>query len=444
MAVQQRIQIPNNWAPRDYQLPVWEFMAGGGKRAACVWHRRAGKDMVAMNRTAIAVHKRVGMYWHMLPQAAQARKVIWDGIDKDTGTKFIDQAFPQELRLQTYKQEMKIEFRNGSIWQLCGSDNYDSLIGGNPLGVVFSEYSVAKPSAWEYIRPILAENNGWAMFLYTPRGKNHGHTLYAMAQENPDWFAELLTVNDTNAVPPARIDFERNSGMIEEMIQQEFYCSFHAAVVGSYYGKTISELDAKGQVTSVPHDPATIVHTTWDIGMDDQTAIWFIQVIPGGEVHVIDYIEDAGKDITFYLAALKADHRQAYLYGTHYVPHDFKARHISSGRSCFDIALEHGLNMQIIPRMKPIERVQPVRTLLPRCWFDKTRTEQGLDALRNYRREYDEDNNTFKSTPVHDWASHAADAFGHFAVGYTPEVTIKESYRPLPSFRGVEHGWMVA
>ena len=226
------VTIPNNWSPREYQLPLVGFLQGGGKRAVAVWHRRAGKDSVALNMTVCAAFQRVGTYWHMLPQQAQARKVIWDGIDRE-GRRMIDQVFPEVVRGgKASQQEMKISLVNGSMWQLCGSDNFDSLVGANPVGVVFSEYSVADPQAWDYIRPILAENGGWALFIYTPRGKNHGYRLLMSSREDDRWFSEILTVEDTGTIPMEAIDDERKAGMSEEMIQQEFFCSFHGLAIG--------------------------------------------------------------------------------------------------------------------------------------------------------------------------------------------------------------------
>ena len=151
-------QIPHDWRPRAYQMKLWEYLINGGKRAVAVWHRRAGKDSLSINWTAFAATQRKGIYWHMLPTQAQARKVVWDGIDK-AGRKIVDQAFPKELVARKSEQDMKIELRNGSIWQCVGSDYYDNLVGANPVGVVFSEYSIANPAAWDFIRPILAENN---------------------------------------------------------------------------------------------------------------------------------------------------------------------------------------------------------------------------------------------------------------------------------------------
>ena len=437
--------LPCNFLLRPYQFPVWEFFANGGLRAVSVWHRRAGKDLTALHRTAVEAFKRVGTYWHMLPEAAQGRKVIWDAIvENQSGkaVKLLEWVFPLEIRKKTYSQEMKIEFLNGSIWQLCGSDNYNSLIGSNPVGVVMSEFSIAKPSAWTYIRPILTENNGWAWFLFTPRGMNHGWDLWRMSQDNPDWFSEILTVDETVAIAGNLIQGERNAGMAEEMIQQEFYCSFEAAIVGSYYAKAIIDAEKAGRVTNVPYDPSCQVHTSWDIGVDDCTSIWFWQALPGGELHCIDYLEHSGEGVTYYLNELQ---KRPYAYGTDYVPHDFEARSFAAGgKSAADTARQHGRRLSVIPSMSPLDRIEASRAIIPRTWFDKTKTEEGRASLKNYRREWNEDRKTFMSTPVHDWSSHGSDAFGHFAVGYKAPTSVRlpTSKRPIGRPGIATSGWM--
>jgi len=423
------VSLPSNFSLRQYQTPVWQYFAGGGRRAVSVWHRRAGKDLTAIHRTAVESHKRIGTYWHMLPQQNQARKVIWDGIVYDQykkPQKIIDWAFPEAIREKTNVQEMKITLKCGSIWQLCGSDNYDSLVGSNPAGLIMSEYSVSKPSAWEYIRPILTENGGWAWFIYTPRGMNHGKTLFDMATENPDWFAEILTVRETQAITENAIQGERNSGMSEDMVDQEFYCSFEAAMVGAYYGKLMVEAQAAGRIRDVPHDPALPVHTSWDIGVHDHTSIWLWQVLPGGETHAFDYIEGTGQGIDYYLGLLAAPERAKYSYGTDYVPHDFKGRSFAANaKSPYMIAEAHGRRMEVIPKMDPTQRVTASRVLIPKTYFDQVKCKLGLDALRNYSRKWDPERRSFLNTPDHDWASHPADSFGHFAVGYQPKVKFR-------------------
>lgn len=235
-----RITIPNDWAARPYQRPTYNNFGFGKKyqRAACVWHRRAGKDSMGLNLTAREMFKRVGTYWHLFPEQAQARKAIWNGVDKK-GRRILEQVFPGFLKTVSTRrphgvvkrvsgQEMLIELVNGSIWQMAGSDNYDSLVGSNPVGVVFSEYSIANPLAWDYIRPILLENGGWAIFIYTPRGRTHGYQLFSMALKNDDWIAERLTYQDTGALTDADIQSERDSGMSDNKIKQEYFCDFEA------------------------------------------------------------------------------------------------------------------------------------------------------------------------------------------------------------------------
>jgi hypothetical protein len=192
-----------------------------------VWHRRAGKDSATLNMTARDMFQRVGTYWHLFPEQTQARRAIWNGID-GSGRRIVDQFLPPEVRKRRSDQEMLIETVNGSMWQMAGSDNYDSLVGSNPVGVVFSEWSLANPEAWEYIRPIIVENNGWALFIYTPRGRNHGHRTYQNALSSDGWFAERLTVDDTGLIAPQQIQDEREAGMSESKVRQEFFCSFEA------------------------------------------------------------------------------------------------------------------------------------------------------------------------------------------------------------------------
>jgi len=251
--MQTEVTVPNDWAPRTYQLPFFKAMDNDINRACLVYHRRAGKDSMSLNFTAGKMIDRVGVYWHCLPKIAQARKALWNGIDAQ-GRKIIDQAFPLALRKRTNEQEMLIEFKNGSIWQLVGSDNYDAMVGSNPVGITFSEYSLADPNAWTYFRPMLAENGGWAVFIYTARGKNHGYTLYNMAKKSDKWFCELLTVNDTKrpsglpVIGPNIIQDERDEGMSEEMIQQEYFCSFEAQIPGAIYGKQMAAARDDGRI----------------------------------------------------------------------------------------------------------------------------------------------------------------------------------------------------
>jgi phage terminase large subunit len=415
-----RIRIPNEWEPRGYQLPVWTYFEKGGKRAALVWHRRAGKDSISLNLTAAAALQRVGVYWHMAPTHRQVRKIVWDGIDR-AGRRMINQAFPVPIRAKTNDQEMKIELKNGSIWQCVGSDNYDSLVGANPIGVVFSEYSLANPSSWDFIRPILAENGGWALFIYTPRGRNHGARLYEMAKHSEGWFAELLTVEDTKVIGPDVIESERSEmeklyGSLDDanaVINQEYFCSFDAALRGAYYGKLLERADKDRRICSVPYDPRHPVTTAWDLGIGDATAIWFVQQV-GREVRVIDYYESSGVGLDHYAKALK---ERDYVYGDHVFPHDAEHSELITGTTRIKALKGLGIKGRALPRYDVDDGIQAVRMLLPRCVFDRVKCERGLDALRHYQKEWDENRQMFKDKPLHDWASHAADAFRYLAHG---------------------------
>lgn len=250
------IILPNNWRPRGYQMPLWTYLENGGKRAVAVWHRRAGKDDVCLHRTACAVMEKPATYWHMLPEANQARKAIWEAVNPHTGKRRIDEAFPKEMRDSTREQEMMIRFRNGSTWQVVGSDNYDSLVGSPPYGVVFSEWALAKPDAWAYLRPILAENGGWALFIYTPRGENHGKTTYDFALTEDGWFAELLTAEETNVFTKETLEAERRElhsqygpSRGEALFRQEYFCSW----VEAFEGKAVyPEFNQKIHVSPKP------------------------------------------------------------------------------------------------------------------------------------------------------------------------------------------------
>jgi hypothetical protein len=351
----------------------------------------------------------------MLPQQSQGRKTIWDGIDRH-GRRMIDQAFPPPLRVSTNKQEMKIELKCGSIWQVVGSDNYNSLIGSNPVGVIFSEYSVADPSAWDYIRPILAENGGWAMFIYTARGRNHGATLYDMARQNEAWFAQILTVDDTGIMGPEVIEEERRSGMSEDMIAQEYYCSFQAAIVGAYYGRQMQDADKEGRITQVPYDPSVPVETWWDLGMRDTMSIWFVQRA-GPQIRLVDYYANSGEGLPHYAKVLQ---ERGYIYGRHIAPHDIEVREIGTGKSRREVAMALGIKFDVAPRLDVDDGIDAVRAMLPMCWFDAAKCALGIEAMRQYRKEWDDRNKVFHDHPLHDWTSHPADAFRTGAIARRP------------------------
>lgn len=419
-----RIRIPaSDWSPRDYQLPLWSKLEAGSKRIVACWHRRSGKDDIALHWTACAaITERVGTYWHLLPQANQARKAVWDAIDEYKGQRRIDLAFPKELREATREQDMLIRFKNGSTWQVVGSDNYDSLIGSPPIGVVLSEYAYSDPNAWAKIRPILDMNGGWAMFISTPNGRNHFHALYELGQKEPGWFAERLTVEDTGLLSKEQIDrirrelaAERGDEEADNIVRQEYFCNFDAAIRGSYYGNSIANLEAAGRIGVVPHEPRLPVITAWDIGVGDSTAIWFVQVV-GMELHIIDYYENSGVGVDHYARVLK---ERDYTYDYHVWPHDGDDREWANNASSRqDVGKALGIKpIRILKRASVDDGVNAVRILLPRCRFDRGRCERGIGALRQYQKRWDEKLRTYSSTPLHDWSSHGSDAFRYLAQG---------------------------
>lgn len=422
------LTIPNDWTPRPYQLPVLRYLQRTPRaRAVCVWHRRAGKDSFSLNYAAIAAHQQVGVYWHMLPAATQARKVIWDGIDK-AGRRMIDQAFPPQLRKSTNNHEMKIEFLNGSIWQAVGSDNYDSLIGTNPRGVIFSEYAVANPRAWDYLRPILAENEGWAIFISTPRGANHFHKLHKVAQSNDNWFSELLTATDTNAFPPEVIEEERATGMPEDMIQQEYFCSFDGGMEGAFFTREMTDL-FNNRHYPIPHDPASPVMTVWDIGVRDATAILILQRHPQtGNPVLIDYYEDRNKGLAHYISWLR---NQRYIYHCHYAPHDIEQREFTTASTRRETASRLGIEFDVTPNLPLAEGLQATRDFLNILHVNSSpdvaeQINRWRECLSAYKRVYDPVRAVYSDKPEHGWASHAADATRYAGLVWEPGLLDSE------------------
>ena len=347
------ITLPHNWRPRDYQIPMWRYMEHGGRRSVLLWHRRAGKDDNSLRYLASAAMEKTATYWYLLPKAVQVRRAIWEAVNPHTGKRRVIEAFPDAIVARTRDNEMTLTLANGSSVHFLGADNFDTLVGSPPYGIVFSEYSLTNPLSWAYLKPILEENGGWAIFNFTSRGRNHAATLYEYAAGEESWFAQRLPVTETS------------------------------------------------------------VFTAWDLGMDDSTAIWVAQCV-GREIHLIDYYEANGQPLAHY-----ADWVRGRGYGrpTHYLPHDARARELGTGKSREEVLA--GLDIGpvlVVPQQSVADGINAVRTILPRCWFDQIKCGAGAEALRNYRKEYDEKRKVFHDRPLHDWTSHAADAFRYLAL----------------------------
>lgn len=430
------VEIPYNWTPRPYQLKLFGYLEHGGKRAIAVWPRRAGKDDLALHWACVAAHRRVATYWHLLPEATQARKAIWDAVNPHSGKRRIDEAFPLELRSSTREQEMMIKFKNGSTWQVVGSDNYNSLVGSPPAGVVYSEWALANPLSWGYIRPILAENGGWALFIYTPRGRNHGAELYEAGLKNPEWFVQKMTAEETGHISKERLDKELQEYIAENgpemgkaLFNQEFYCSFDAANIGAVYADWVNTAENEGRLTAVAYDKNATVNTAWDLGFGDTTCIWFYQLIHD-EIHIIDCFESNGHDVKYYCDYLA---NKGYRYDKHYVPHDANHKLMAAGgRSIAQQALDYGVDMIVIPATSQANSIAATRKILGLCWFDEVKCEYGLKALRNYRFKFDNNTRVFSDVPLHDWSSNYSDAFE--IIGLTNVDTVYPKKKEEPKF----------
>lgn len=452
------IRLPNDFSPRAFQQRAYAYFDGGGTRACTVWPRRAGKDVGAMHHTAKAMHQAKGLYWHIYPTAEQARKVIWRGMAAG-GRRIMEWVFPKAIRKfpreWNPQGEMVVELKCGSVWSLMGSDKMD-IVGAGPTGVCLSEFALAKPTTWDLIRPMLRESSGrWAWIFSTPRGRNHLHKVYEQArQAGSGWFADLqtaLTVGLTYAStrrpgaeigPVEMMDEERLEGMPQELIEQEYMCSFEAALVGSFWGTALSLLASRGGLAPFTHD-AEDVFTGWDLGRTDDTVIWWWRFGPMG-VEVLDHYASHGQDVEHYFGVLEERAKtHGWKYRRHFLPHDARARTLASKVSVLDQFLSKfgtGL-VAMAPHLDLDDGIKAARSLLlkegtrihPRCSMlaDPARDCDGVEALRAYHRQWDEERRAFRESPVHDWSSHTADAFRYLSVSVEMARSMLPT-RPLP------------
>lgn len=378
--------------------------------------------------------QRPATYWHMLPQAAQARKAIWNAINPHNGKRRIDEAFPHEIRANTNDQEMFIRFKNGSNWQVVGSDNYNSLVGSPPAGVVYSEWALANPSARAYLRPIMLENGGWQMFVTTPRGKNHAFSTYQAAIRDPDAFSQMLTVYQTKLFTPEQIEKERQAycddfgeDMGNALFEQEYLCSFEAAIMGAFYARELADARADERIGNFPVDANFPVHTAWDIGRTDDTAIWFYQTTFDG-IRVIDYHASSLKDVDFYVDLLR---NKPYRVEWLTLPHDAKAKRLGMKRSVEEQLRDAGFKVRTLPALSVQDGIQAARKTFPSCYFHEDTCHDGLEALAQYRRKWDDEKKCFQKTPLHDWTSHCADAFRYLSMAWQENKRPDDTLVPM-------------
>src|SRR5436190_12506588 len=440
------ISVPQRgWQPRPHQQRLWNYLMRGGKRAVAVWHRRAGKDEVALHATAVAMLERPANYWYMFPRFTDARKGIWDAVNPHTGRRRIDEAFPQAMLSGRREHDMHLTAVNGSTFSVVGSDSVVSGggIGSSTAGIVFSEWSLANPSAWGYYRPILEENGGWAAWISTPGGRNHLLSMYQHAAKSPGWFAEILTIDDTNALTPEAVAealkeytaiYGQDAG--EAMFQQEMYCSFTAALLGTFYGREMADVRGDGRILDVEADDTKFVHTAWDLGVGDDTSIWWFQT-QGAQLVLLDHYASSGQGLEHYAEQIEARERaHGWRRGSAFVPHDAKVKEWGSGRTRVETMSAMGLKPQLVPLASLDDGINAVRRTLPLCVFHPRCEDGGISALEQYRREWDDEKKCFMQKPLHDWSSNPADSFRYLAQSWRP-APLRKVKVPVPS------GWRI-
>ena len=420
------IEIPYTPRPGQAQLHG-ELQANRWGVVVC--HRRWGKTVMAINhllRDAVLNSKPNPRYAYIAPTYRQAKAVAWDYLKQFAG------AVPM---VRFHETELRADLPNGARIQLLGAENPDSLRGIYLDGAVLDEMADMPESLFpEIIRPALSDRKGWALFIGTPRGHNAFFDLYSAAEGQSDWHTAIYRASETGILDDEELDAAR-AMMTPDQYEQEFECSWVANVPGAVFGKELQDIQEKGRISSVPYDPTCKVDTWWDLGVGDSTAIWFTQSV-GRAVHVIDFYENRGEGLPHYAAVLQ---NKEYLYGSHNAPHDIEVRELGSGKSRRETAWDLGINFRVVPKLPVEDGLHAAQMLIPRCWFDAELCKPGLEALRQYHRAYNERLRTFRNTPVHDWSSHAADAFRYLAVGLKentqfdrpPQAIADSSYNPL-------------
>lgn len=387
------------------------------------------KDEIALHRTACAAFERVAGYWHMLPEYSQARKAIWDAVNPHTGKRRIDEAFPLEIRKATRNHEMQILFVNGSSWQVVGSDRYDALVGSTPAGIVYSEWALANPNVRAYLRPIVMENNGWQVFITTPRGRNHAYTTLKSAEKTKGAFAQVLTARDTGMFNESQLDAELLNYISEfgedygrSRFEQEYLCSFAAANIGAILARSLGIAEKDGRINdNVEFDPyGAALDISADIGRSDTSTWWFWQSKIGG-YSVVDYDSGFGIDAEEWCHRLEARINKYHKEGCRtplgriWLPHDARAKTFAAKHSAVEIFINHfgAEHVGITPTSRIADRINAARALISRIEFHATNCAQGIEGLIGWSFEYDEERKIFGLLPKHDIFSHDGDGFSY-------------------------------
>lgn len=395
-----------------------------------VAHRRFGKTLFTINEM---IDKGLNnnnwknpQYAYIGPNYGQVKRIAWDYLKealKEYPNIKVNEA---ELRIDCFREEDRVRF------MLLGGENPGSLRGIYLDGVIMDEFAEMDPTVWsQVVRPALSDRLGWAIFIGTPKGMNAFFDVYQHAQKADGWTAHMFRADETHIVPETELKDARAT-MSEEEYEQEFLCSFQAALVGAYFGKQMKELEDEGRIKDVPYDKALRVDTWWDLGIGDATAIWFTQTL-GSEHRVIDYYEASGQDLAHYVQVLQD---RGYVYGDHSIPHDGAARSLETGKTRQEVMRELGVNALVQKKHRKEDQINAARMILPKCVFDAKKCEKGLNALRNYQRKWDSQNKVFSATPLHNWASHGSDAYMLFAMGIKED---RDRYKQLPKHAVTEY-----
>lgn len=401
------IRVETGYKPRPLQTRLHQALK---RFNVLVAHRRFGKTVFAVNELldkCLRNKLERPRYAYIAPYFRQAKTVAWDYL------KDYSRPIPG---IAINEAELRVDYPHGGRIQLFGSDNYDAMRGMGFDGVVIDEYGDHDPRAWkQVIRPSLADRQGWAVFIGTPKGRNHFAEQYDEAAAGGEWFRDMFRASETGILTADELASNRRQ-MSEEEYAAEFECSFDAPVIGSYYGKLMGIADAEKRIGKVGWEPTIQIHTAWDLGIGDSTAIWLIQLV-GQEIHLIDYIENSGQGLGWYANELHRRREGGMVFGTHYLPHDAEVKELGSGKSRVETLQSLGISPRVLPALPIDDGIQAVRNILPRCWFDAEKCKRGIEALRQYRREWDEKRKVFHDRPLHDWASHGSDAFRYLAMG---------------------------
>jgi phage terminase large subunit len=405
------IEIP--YRPRELQKILHENISKH-RFSVLVLHRRAGKTVMCINhmiREALLNPSPTSRYAFISPTFKQGKATAWDYIKtyagKIPGTKFNE-------------SELRCDFPNGSRITILGGENDQALRGIFLDGAVLDETQSINPSLFpEIIRPALADRKGWCVFIGTPKGRNYFYDLYNQAKQTEGWYAAIFKASQTNILDPEEL-LSAKAMMSEDLYEQEFECSFQAAITGSYYGAIIEDLEKNGRVTDDLYDDNLDVETWWDLGMNDQTVIWFVQKYKN-EIRLIDYYEATGEGLDHYANVIDS---KPYDYSKHIAPHDIRVRELGAyGKSRLESALELGIAFEVAPKLSIEDGIEAVRKALPNCLFDKNKCGKGIEALKAYQKRWDEKNQCFRNKPLHNFASHSADAFRTGVVGYGIQAT---------------------